>query len=173
MPATKQKTDFRGRETFNKNGWWTARDDDGKVRKFKWDYRWQQCPTVNHNGMTGEATEYPTTPRRIHICAKEECPCRHPGSKRGAYGPCQHVRFIGFVATETACEGDAISPGGASSGGAVVVPSSLMGGGTAGASPTVATDMPSSVPEVPGEELHVAASPPECGGGGGIMWPPR
>ena len=165
--------DFRYLETMGKRGWWTAQDDHGNERKFQRDYRFNQYPTVNQNGMTGEATEWPTKPCRLHICAFQDCPSRHSGTRRGMRGPCEHVRFIGWVPTEEAAEGDTVSPGGASSGDAMVVPSSAMAGGPAGASPTVAADMHSAVAEVPGEELHVAASPAERGGGGGLMWPPR
>ena len=62
---------------------------------------------------------------------------------------------------EEAEEMDAVPAGGTSSGDAVVVPSSAMGGGPAGASPTVAAEVPSAVAEVACEGLHVAASAAE------------
>ena len=177
MPP-KAKTNFPGRETLGYHDLWTAKDDDGNIRVFKWDYRWSQYPRPNQNGMTGDVLEWiegdddsddpPERACRLHICAFADCPARYDGHKRGHRGPCTHVRFIGWKPTEEAATLSAVSPGGASSGDATVVPSSAMGGGPA-------TDMHSAVVEVPGEELHVAVSPAECGGRevGGLMWLPR
>ena len=113
--------------------------------------------------MTGMAIEWPMIDCRLHVCATAACPSRHTGSRRGLRGPCEHVRFIGWVPTEEAATWDAVSSGGASTGGALVVPSSAMGAGPSDVppSPTVATEVPSAVAEVACEGLHVAASAAE------------
>ena len=120
---------FPGRETYGKDGWWTAKDDNGDIRTFKWDYRWNQCPTTNSNGMTGMAIEWPMIDCRLHVCATTNCPARHNGCKRGLMGPCEHVRFTGWAPTEEAATGDAVSSGGVSAVDVLVDPSSAMGAG--------------------------------------------
>ena len=157
-----------GRDTYiAARQWWTATDDDGAVHTFKWfDNPFGPNLSTNQNGMTGEAKEWPDTQRRLHMCAFDTCTARWCASKQGMRAPCTHVRFLAWVPADEAARLDeeaarlkAEAPGSASSGDAVVAPSSAMGGGTAGVSPTVATDMQSAVTDVPGGELHVAASP--------------
>ena len=162
---------YPGRETYNADRqWWTATDDTGAVRTFKWfDGPYGPKLTPNPNGMTGEAKEWPDTQCRLHMCGFQPCKVRHSASKQGMRGPCEHVRFIDWVPADRAAKLDeeaarlkAEASGSASSGDAVVAPSSAMGGGPAGVSPTVATDIQSAVADVPGGELHVAASPVEA-----------
>ena len=166
MPKkNKPRFEFPGRDTHSKHGWWTARDDTGTIRTFRWDIQHYQWPKPNDDGVTGAAIEWPEKKCRLHMCSSKHCAARHSGTKRGPRGPCEHVRFIGEVPEEEAAKlflqlcdldeeaakMDAVPAGGASSGDAVVVPSSAMGGGPAGVSPTVATDMHSAVAEVPCE----------------------
>ena len=159
MTGRMEKGFFPGRETFGTSWWWAAQDDEGKIRTFKWENSWSSPPpNITSNGMVGEATEWPTNPIRVHLCANKHCKWRRPAGKPRVRGECEHVRFKGRVPIVGAVEWDAVSPGGVSSGDAMVVPSSV--------DPTVATDMPSAVAEVPVEEVHVAVSPAECGGGG-------
>ena len=171
------------------------------IRTFRWAQNQKQWPHPNDDGLTGAAYEWPEKNVRLHMCASQACPARHSGSKRGNYGPCEHVRFIPEVPPEEAenlfaqlCdmdekaeEMDAVPAGGTSSGDAVVVPSSAMGGGPACVYPTVATDMHPAVAVVPAGEQQVGASqveeavtlPAEPGytnavhGGGILLFPPR
>ena len=171
----KKKVGFPGKHTFDKSSWWTARDDSGEVRTFRWEQNYQ-CgiwPQTRRAGLTGTAYQWPAKKVRLHLCAGENCPAKlYDGSKRGIYLLCDHVRFIGMVPEEEASklfdqlcdmdeeaeEMDAVPAGGTSSGDAVVVPSSAMGGGPACVSPTDATDMHPAVAVVPGGEQQVGAS---------------
>ena len=105
--------------------------------------------------MTGEAIEWPLKHCRLHMCAGPNCPSRHPGSKQGERGPCEHVRFLDWVEPEEAATGEAVTSDGASNGAVLIDPNSAMGGGPSGVSlsPTVATEVPSAVAEVATEGL--------------------
>ena len=173
----KNTVEFPGKHTHNKTAWWTARDDSGEIRTFRWEHNQLQWPLVRKEGLTGFAYEWPAKwpakQVRLHLCASQNCPAKlYDGSKRGKHGPCDHVRFIGMVPEEEASklfdqlcdmdeeaeEMDAVPAGGTSSGDAVVVPSSAMGGGPACVYPTVATDMHPAVAVVPAGEQQVGAS---------------
>ena len=196
--------EFPGKHTHDKSSWWKARGDSGEVRIFRWEQN-HQCgiwPTTRKAGLIGTAYQWPAKKVRVHLCAAANCPAKeYDGSKRGKYGPCEHVRFISDVPAEEASslfaqlcdideeaeEMDAVPAGGTSSGDAVVAPSSAMGGGPACVSPTDATDMHPAVAVVPGGEQQVGASqveeaatlPAETGytnavhGGGILLFPPR
>ena len=175
--GNKSTVEFPGKHTHNKTAWWTARDDSGEIRTFRWEHSQLQWPLTRREGLTGFAYEWPTKwpakQVRLHLCASQNCPAKlYNGSKRGIYLLCDHGRFIGMVPEEGASkrfdqlcdmdeeaeEMDAVPAGGTSSGDAVVVPSSAMGGGPACVSPTDATDMHPAVAVVPGGEQQVGAS---------------
>ena len=171
----KNTVEFPGKHTHDKSSWWTARDDSGEVRTFRWEQNYQ-CgiwPQTRQAGLTGTAYQWPAKKVRLHLCASQNCQAKlYDGSQRGKYGPCEHVRFIGDVSAEEAqdlfaqlCdmdaeaeEMDAVPAEGASSGDVVVAPSSAMGGGPACVYPTVATDMHPAVAVVPAGEQQVGAS---------------
>ena len=91
---------FPGKETYKKESWWMAEGDDGETNVYKWDYRFNQCPSIRQAGMTGWAiqAQAPNQSIRLHMCAVEvNCPSRHEGSKLGMRCSCIHVRFRGFV----------------------------------------------------------------------------
>ena len=98
------KCPFPGRDTYGFDGWWTAIDDNGDIRTFKWDYRYGQLPIANANGMTGEAIERPEKQIRLHMCASATCAARNTKYTKGygVFPPPEHVRFIAWLPPEEA-----------------------------------------------------------------------